>query len=186
MQHKKNIIMFGTILVGVGLAFLIWTEFGHLWSSTYGTQWGLYAGAVTGAIVLPLVRDAAVGGRAIVGAVAGLLIVGFIQALNFSGLVEGVGVLSPGGAAQLGAFGLTTIIYLLYAMGGGILLALLITVPQLVVLGGVAGLLVGALVGSISHTILIQQGVFLSHELFLLLVGLIILSLFTMVGSSRA
>jgi hypothetical protein len=186
MRQKKNIIMFCTIILGVGLAFLIWTEFGYLWTSTYGIQWGLIAGAVTGAIVLPLVRDSLVGGRAIVGAVAGLLIVGFIQALQFGSLVQGsTSILSPDGMVLLGEFGLVTIIRLLYAMAGGILLALLITVPQLVVVGGVIGLLIGALVGSISHTILIHQGIILTRELFLVLVGMVTLSLFAMLGSSR-
>jgi hypothetical protein len=184
MKHKKNIIMFFAIIIGVGLAFLIWTEYGHIWTNVYGMQMGLYAGAVTGAIVLPLVRDPKAGGRAIMGAVIGLVIVGFIQALTFTGLVQGVG-LSPRNMAQLGQFGMETAIRLLYAVSGGMLLILLITVPQLVVVGGVVGLLAGVLVGSITQTILLHQGIILSQELFLLVVGLIVLSLFTMLGSDQ-
>lgn len=186
MLNKRNIlIVVGLLLLG-GVAYFVWLEYGHMWTDREGAQLGLYAGGVIGAIILPIVRDPTVSGRVLVGAVVGLLIVGFIQLLEFSQLVQGApGFMGTGEMSLLGQFGLSTLMNLLYGVGGGILLAMLFTAPQWVVVGALAGVVVGVSIGAASHALLVSQGIALSRDLFLLLVGLLTLSLFAMLGFSN-
>ncbi len=185
MFNKRNIFIGVALLLFGGAAYIVWMQFGHLWTDRIGAQLGLYVGVVVGAMTLPIVRDPTVSGRVMIGAVVGLLLMGFIQLLEFSELMQGVpGFLPTGDMALLGQFGLSTVTRLLYGVGGGILLALLITVPQWVVLGALAGVAVGSITGGLFHALLLSQGIALSRELFLLLVGLLTLSLFAMLGFS--
>jgi hypothetical protein len=186
MLNKRNILIGVALLLLGGIAYLIWLEYGHMWTDREGAQLGLYAGGVIGAIALPIVRDPTVSGRVLVGAVVGLLLMGFIQLLEFSQLMQGApGFMGTGEMALLGQFGLSTFMSLLYGVGGGILLALLLTAPQWVLVGALAGVVVGALLGAAAYALLLSQGISLSRNLFLLLVGLLTFSLFAMLGFSN-
>jgi hypothetical protein len=186
MRRRRNIIWFFLAILGAGAAFLLWTEFGELWLDNYGMQTGLMAGAVAGAIALPLARDPEVGGKFVIGAVFGLMIVAFMQAIAFANLIQSTpGLLSANDAAATSQFGRETVERLIYGVGGGAILGLFYVAPHLVVLGGMLGVLVGVLIGGLSHPFLLSQSIVLSRELFLFLIGLLTLSVLFVIGYRR-
>jgi hypothetical protein len=186
MRRRRNIIWYFLAILGAGAAYLLWTEFGGLWLDNYGVQMGLLAGAFAGAIALPLARDPEIGGKFVIGAVTGLMVVAFIQALAFANLVQSTpGLLSANDAAATAQFGRETITRLIYGVGGGSILIMFFVVPHLVVLGSMLGLLTGVLLGALLHPFLIGQGVVLSREIFLFLLGLVTMSVLYIIGNRR-
>lgn len=185
MKRKRNIILICLIIAGAGAAFLGWTEFGNIWLNDYGVQTGLYAGAFAGAITLPLAREPEIGGRFVVGAVIGLFIVGVIQLVEFGALVQGSpGLLSTDQAAMT-QFGQETIVRLLFGIGGGAILSLFIVDPHLVILGSLLGVLLGGVIGGFSHLFMVDQGIVISQELFLFLIGLLTMAILLTFGNQR-
>lgn len=183
MRGKRNYMWIGGLAMLAGLGVFLWIRYGHLWTDRYGAEWGLFAGVVVGALVLPIVRDPTVSGRVLLGAIAGLIVMGIYQLLQFNNLVQGMpGLVPPSEMATLGQFGLTTAIYLAYGIAGGIFLVLLFNAPQWVLVGGLSGVVVGAVVGTATHALLEYQGVGLSQDLFLVIVGLLTLALYAMFG----
>jgi hypothetical protein len=186
MRRRRNIIWFFLAILGAGAAFLLWTEFGELWLDNYGMQMGLLAGAFAGAIALPLARDPEIGGKFVLGAVFGMLVVAFIQAMAFANLIQSTpGLLSANDAAATGQFGRETITRLIYGVGGGSILFMFFVAPHLVILGSMLGVLVGVLLGGLFHPFLIGQGIVLSREIFLFLLGLITMSVLYIVANRR-
>jgi hypothetical protein len=187
MRKKQILILICLVMLSAGIGFLAWTEFGYVWIDEWlhrpSMQLGLYAGAVAGAMTLPLVRDPLVGGRFLIGAVAGLIFVGLIQLVEFNTLIQGSGgMLSTTDAAAIREFGTETIVRLLLGVGGGALIGLFTVDAHLVILGGLLGVIVGALIGNVAHLLLSSQNIFLSTELFLFVVGLLTLSLFLIIS----
>lgn len=175
MQQKSGLLFpIILIVIGLGFAFLAWADIGipaiDAWLDRPSMQLGLYAGLVAGAMTLPLVRDPRSGFRFVIGAVAGLLIVGVIQAVEFGVLSGG---LSARDAAAMSRFGETTIIRLVYGIVGGALLGLLTYDFYSLLVGGLVGLMLGVVVGNLFYLLLDSQNITLGTELFVFLVGLI-------------
>jgi hypothetical protein len=186
MRRRRNIIIFCLIVMAAGAAFLAWTEFGNVWMNDYGVQAGFFAGVVAGAMALPLIRDPEIAGRFVVGAVIGLLIVGVYQLVEFSILIQGSPGLLSTNQAAMSRFGQETIWRLLYGVGGGAILSTFIVVPHLVILGSLLGIILGGLIGGLSHPFLADQGVVMSRELFMFLIGLLTMAILLVFSSGSS
>ena len=186
---SRLLYMLAFLLI-ISALFGVWYFFGDSvllgWANTFGVRWGAVAGILVGAVVWPMMGDAKVSGPALLGAVLGLLGVGFYQALQFGELAGSTGgILAPSDSPLLTAFALETLFLLLYGIFGGALVTLLVSSPQHVLLGGMLGLIVGMVVGGLSRPLMMREGIDLSQGVFSVIVGIVVLSIWSTLGSRQ-
>jgi len=174
-KPKSNVIEL--ILIFIGALLGIWLAFRT--SATDELRLNMLVGAVIGAIFWPIARSPEMTNRGIAGGIIGALAVGVFELLRV-----GLQVQQGTAVETLGAMALTSTVRVVVALFAGAIIAIGSVVPSKVLAGAVVGIFVGMIVGGVARAVLTSQGIFLSREIFLGLVGLVTLILFSAIRAA--
>lgn len=174
-KQKSNVVEILFIIIGALIG--IWLAFRT--STTEELRLNMLVGAIIGAIFWPIARSPDITSRAIAGGIIGALAMGLFELLRVGFQIQ------QGTAVEtLGAMALTASIRVAVALVAGAIIAVGSVVPAKVLAGAVAGVFVGMIVGGVADAILASQGIVLSREIFLGLVGLVTLILFSAIRAA--
>jgi len=174
-KPKSNVVELIFIFIGALLG--IWLAFGT--STTEQLRLNMLVGAIIGAIFWPIARSPEITSRGIAGGIIGALAVGLFELLRV-----GLQVQQGTAVETLGAMALTSTVRVVVALIAGAIIGIGSVVPSKVLVGAIAGVFVGMIVGGVAAIVLASQGISLSREIFLGLVGLVTLILFSSIRAA--
>lgn len=174
-KYRSYIVEVGLIVVGALLG--IWLAFGT--SATDELRLNMLVGAIVGAIFWPIARSPDMTSRGIAGGIIGALAVGLFELLRV-----GFQVQQGAPVETLGQMALRGTVNVAIALVAGAIIAIGSVLPSKVLMGAVAGVFVGMIVGGVVRAILDSQGIFLNREMFLGIVGLVTLILFSSIRAA--
>jgi len=176
-RRKRKSHVVELIFIFIGALLGIWLAFGT--SATDELRLNMLVGAIIGAIFWPIARSPDITSRGIAGGIIGALAVGMFELLRVGFQVQ------QGTAVEtLGAMALTATIRVVMALVAGAIIAIGSVVPSKVLTGAIAGVFVGMIVGGLVEIVLRSQGINTTREVFLGLVGLVTLILFSSIRAA--
>ncbi|MCA9997278.1 MAG: hypothetical protein KDE56_16080 [Anaerolineales bacterium] len=182
-DREGNVLGFLISAFAVGVLVVGWFLFNR--QLILGVQAGLVVGVIVGSIFWPVVRTPDLGGRALMGAFIGVLLILLFEALQIGNVLRGFNFFTLAGASSLlGGTVYGAIIRILQAAYIGAAFAILLVAPTKFVLGALVGTLVAAAIGGVGIPLLALQGVVLQQEVAWLGIGLLTLVLFIVFDTS--
>ena len=150
-----------------------------------GVQAGLLVGIVVGSIFWPVVRTPDIGGRVLMGAFIGVLLILLFEALRVGNVFRGFNFFTLEGASSLLGGTVYSIFFrILQAAYLGAAFAILLVAPTKFVLGAFIGALVASAIGGVGVPLLAMQGIALQQEIAWLGIGVLTLLLFIVFDTS--
>lgn len=182
-DREGNVLGFLISAFAVGVLVVGWFLFNR--QLILGVQAGLLVGIVVGSIFWPIVRTPDLGGRALLGAFIGVLLMLLFEALRIGNVLRGFNFFTLTGASSLlsgTVYGV--IIRIVQAAYIGAAFAILLVSPTKFVLGALVGALVAAAIGGVGVPLLAMQGITLQREIAWLGIGVLTLLLFVVFDTS--
>lgn len=176
-RRKRRSQIIEIVLIFIGALLGIWLAFGT--NTTDELRLNMLIGALIGAIFWPIARSPDITSRGIAGGIIGALAVGLFELLR-------VGLQIQQGTAveTLGQMALRATINVVIALVAGAIIAIGSVVPSKVLAGAIAGVFVGMIVGGVVELVLRTQGINTTREVFLGIVGLVTLILFSSIRAA--
>lgn len=182
-DREGNVLGFVLALFAIFVLVIGWFLFNR--QLIVGAQTGLLAGIVIGSVFWPVVRTPDIGGRTLMGAFIGVLLMLLFEALRLGDMLRGLNFFAFADSAPLLSGTVYTVAFrILQAAYVGAAFAILLVAPAHFVLGGLLGAVVASAIGGVGIPLLAMQGIVLPQELAWLGIGVLTLVLFVVLDTS--